>query len=403
MNSEKNTRWVPELLAPAGSLEKLKVAISYGANAVYLGGQKYGLRQAADNFTIEEMREGVEFAHERGACVYVVLNSFFHDKDFDGLLDFIKELDAIKIDAVIVSDPGVINYIANNTNLEIHLSTQASCLNVESAKLWKKLGVTRIVLGREVSIADAKKIKEEAGVEIEMFVHGSMCMAYSGNCVISNYTQGRDSNRGGCAHSCRFEYQIDDGKQKLNSYFMSSKDLEGIRLLQEFIDAGIDSLKVEGRMKSPMYAGTISMVYSQALNYYKEHGNFLSEDLLKWEEELTKVTHRAYTQASLVEEADSSSIYNDREHEDKTYRAIGSVAQVVKDKFIVVDVRSAFEIGESLEILPFDSAHVNVDITKITNLAGVEFDRTRPGALFKIPYVEGVEEQNLIRAKVGEL
>lgn len=402
MKDAKNTIWVPELLAPAGSLEKLKVAVSYGANAVYLGGQKYGLRQAADNFTIEEMREGVEFAHERGACVYVVLNSFFHDKDFDGLLEFIKELDEIKIDAVIVSDPGVINYISKNTNLEIHLSTQASCLNVESAKLWKRLGVTRIVLGREVSIADAKKIKEEAGVEIEMFVHGSMCMAYSGNCVISNYTQGRDSNRGGCAHSCRFEYQIDDGKQKLNSYFMSSKDLEGIRLLQEFIDAGIDSLKVEGRMKSPMYAGTISMVYSQALKYYKEHGHFLSDDLLKWEQELTKVTHRAYTQASLVEEANESSIYNDREHEDSTYRAIGSVAQVVKDKFIVVDVRSAFELGEVLEILPFDQSHVDIKVTKITNLAGSEIERTRPGALFKIPYVTGVSAQNLIRAKVAQ-
>ncbi|AYF44461.1 peptidase, U32 family [Halobacteriovorax sp. BALOs_7] len=400
MKDAKNTRWVPELLAPAGSLEKLKVAISYGADAVYLGGQKYGLRQAADNFTIEEIREGVEFAHAHGSCVYVVLNSFFHDKDFDGLLDFIQELDAVKIDAVIVSDPGVINYIAENTNLEIHLSTQASCLNVESAKLWKKLGVTRIVLGREVSIADAKMIKEEAGVEIEMFVHGSMCMAYSGNCVISNYTQGRDSNRGGCAHSCRFEYKIDDGKKELNSYFMSSKDLEGIRLLQDFIDAGIDSLKVEGRMKSPMYAGTISMVYSQALAYYKEHGNFLSEDLLKWEEELTKVTHRAYTQASLVEEADESSIYNDREHEEKTYRAIGKVAQVVKDEFIVVDVKSAFEIGESLEILPFNDSHVEVNIDHIKNLAGQDFNRTRPGALFKIPYVDGVDINNLVRARV---
>ncbi|MFG1483577.1 U32 family peptidase [Halobacteriovorax sp. HFRX-2_2] len=400
MKDAKNTRWVPELLAPAGSLEKLKVAISYGANAVYLGGQKYGLRQAADNFTIDEIREGVEFAHERGALVYVVLNSFFHDKDFDGLLDFIKELDDVGIDAVIVSDPGVINYIAENTSLEIHLSTQASCLNVESAKLWKKLGVTRIVLGREVAIADAKKIKEEAGVEIEMFVHGSMCMAYSGNCVISNYTQGRDSNRGGCAHSCRFEYKIDDGKKELNSYFMSSKDLEGIRLLQDFIDAGIDSLKVEGRMKSPMYAGTISMVYSQALAYYKEHGNFLSDDLLKWEDELTKVTHRAYTQASLVEEADETSIYNDREHEDKTYRAIGKVAQVVDNEFIVVDVRSAFELGESLEIMPFSNAHVDVKIDHISNLAGENFERTRPGALFKIPYVAGVEVNNLVRAKV---
>ena len=203
------THWVPELLAPAGSLEKLKVAVSYGANAVYLGGQKFGLRSAAENFTIEELEEGVAFAHERNAQVYVVLNSFFHDKDFDTLDEFIKELERLKVDALIVSDPGVISHISKNSNLEIHLSTQASCLNVESAKMWKRLGVTRVVLGREVTVAEAGKIKRESGLEVEMFVHGSMCMAYSGNCVISNYTQGRDSNRGGCAHSCRFDYKLE--------------------------------------------------------------------------------------------------------------------------------------------------------------------------------------------------
>ena len=196
---------IPELLAPAGSLDKLKVAVSYGANAVYFGGLKFGLRSAADNFTEQELIEGVEFAHSHGSLVYVVLNGFLHDKDLEDLPEFIKFLESLKIDAVIVSDLGVIETVKKHTNLEVHLSTQASCLNSYSAKLWKKMGVSRIVLGREVSIEEAKKIKEVADIEIEMFVHGSMCMAYSGNCTISNYTQGRDSNRGGCRYGdeCR--------------------------------------------------------------------------------------------------------------------------------------------------------------------------------------------------------
>jgi putative protease len=239
------SHWTPELLSPAGSLEKLKVAVLYGANAVYLGGQKFGLRQASDNFTTEELIEGVEFAHSRGSLVYVVLNSFLHDKDLSELPEFLSLLSELKVDAVIVSDLGVIETVKKHSNLVIHLSTQASCLNTEAAKLWKSMGVQRIVLGREVTIKEACEIKKATGLEIEMFVHGSMCMAYSGNCVISNYTQGRDSNRGGCAHSCRFEYSIEFDKQNneaMKAYFMSSKDLEGIRLLPEFIAAGIDSL-----------------------------------------------------------------------------------------------------------------------------------------------------------------
>ena len=179
--SVNESRFTPELLAPAGSLDKLKVAISYGANAVYLGGLKFGLRSAAENFTEEELIEGVEFAHKRGALVYVVLNGFLHDKDLDELPEFVKFLDSIKIDAVIVSDLGVIKTVHTNSSIPVHLSTQASCLNVESAKLWKSIGVERIVVGRETSIAEAGKIKKEAGIEVEMFIHGSMCMAYSGN------------------------------------------------------------------------------------------------------------------------------------------------------------------------------------------------------------------------------
>ncbi len=400
-----NNHWTPELLSPAGSLEKLKVAVLYGANAVYLGGQKFGLRQASDNFTAHELKEGVEFAHERGALVYVVLNSFLHDKDLEELPEFLALLSELKVDAVIVSDLGVITEIQKHSNLVIHLSTQASCLNVESAKLWKKMGVTRIVLGREVTIKEAKKIKEETGLEIEMFVHGSMCMAFSGNCVISNYTQGRDSNRGGCAHSCRFEYSIDmqDSEEAKKAYFMSSKDLEGIRMLTEFIEAGIDSLKVEGRNKSHYYAATVSKVYSEALNYYRTHGNFLSDDLIRWEEELRKISHRDYTTGSLDEHADETSIYNQRESDDIDYVVSGVVLEVKENEHILLEVRSAFHPGDTLEIMPFAGGTLMHTIDSIKTIADISIPKSKPGSVVKVPYTAGAERFNIIRRKLAEV
>jgi putative protease len=394
--------WTPELLSPAGSLEKLKVSVLYGADAVYLGGQKFGLRQASDNFTVEELMEGVQFAHERNKKVYVVLNSFLHDKDLLELPEFLKILEELKVDAVIVSDLGVITEIQKNSNLIIHLSTQASCLNVESAKLWKAMGVTRIVLGREVTILEAKKIKLETGLEIEMFVHGSMCMAYSGNCVISNYTQGRDSNRGGCAHSCRFEYSIEDEKTQasIKSYFMSSKDLEGIRVLEEFISAGIDSLKVEGRNKSHHYAGTISKVYSDALNFYKKKGHFLSEDILKWEKELQKVSHRDYTLGSLIEYARDDSVYDQREGDDTEYVICGVVLESIPEKHVLLDVKSAFGESDHLEAMIFSGDNVNFLPGKIETLSGSRVAKTKPGSVIKMSYTPGLEKFNLIRKRI---
>jgi putative protease len=385
-------------------LEKLKVSVLYGADAVYLGGQKFGLRQASDNFTYEELAEGVEFAHARGSHVYVVLNSFLHDKDLEELPEFLNLLEELKVDAVIVSDLGVISTIKKHSKLVIHLSTQASCLNVESAKLWQKMGAQRIVLGREVTIKEAAKIKKATGLEIEMFVHGSMCMAFSGNCVISNYTQGRDSNRGGCAHSCRFEYSIDMGlkndEQKI-AYFMSSKDLEGIRLLPEFIEAGIDSLKVEGRNKSHHYAGTISKVYSEALRYYRQNGNFLSSDMLSWEEELRKVSHRDYTNGSLDVYAGSDSIYNQREHDDNEFVVSGIVLEASVGKHLLVDVKSAFVPGDTLEVMPFAGATSKLHVDFLKTISGIDIPKSKPGSVVKIPYMHGAEKFNIIRKAVN--
>lgn len=395
--------FMPEILAPAGSLDKLKVAVLYGANAVYVGGQKFGLRTAAENFTTDELREGVIFAHARGAKVYVVLNSFLHDKDLTELPEFVEFLDEIKVDAVIVSDLGVVRTVRKHSSIDVHVSTQASTLNVEAAKLWKNMGATRIVLGREVSIKEAGKIKREAGIEIEIFVHGSMCMAYSGNCVISNFTQGRDSNRGGCAHSCRFEYSLDmglDTKEKRKAYFMSSKDLEGIRVLPEFIKEEIDSLKIEGRMKSHLYAGTMSKVYSEALNYYRDHGDFLSDKLLSWEEELGKVSHRAYTEASLVEPAGADSIFNERENNtDNEWQMVGTVVEANPKSGIIIEVRNAFNQGDYIEVIPFEGAAFALNTQEMMDLSLSPVVRTRPSTLVRLPYQANVMVHNLVRAR----
>lgn len=381
--------YTPELLAPAGSLEKLKVAVDYGADAVYLGALKFGLRSAAENFTDQELIEGIEYAHAKNVKVYIVLNGFLHDEDLEELSEYLKFLDSINIDAAIISDLGVIRLVKEMTSIEVHLSTQASCLNVESAKFWKEQGCERVVVGREVSIKEAQKIKEEAQVEVESFVHGSMCMAYSGNCVISNFTQGRDSNRGGCAHSCRFEYSIklDDNLEKKRAYFMSSTDLNGLRVLEEFIKAGIDSIKVEGRMKSNLYAATICKVFSEALRFYKKNGHFLSDDLLKWEEELKKVNHRTYTQANLIEKAGAETIFDERESDSSvSYKVIGKVLDTEPGKYIYLKVQNAFNQNESIELLPYEGDCIKIDINEFYDLNNEPLKRANPSSIVKIPY-----------------
>jgi putative protease len=395
---------VPEILAPAGNLDKLKVAVLYGANAVYVGGQKFGLRTAADNFTLDELREGVAFAHERKAKVYVVLNSFLHDKDLSELPDFIAFLAEINVDAVIVSDLGVVKTVAQLSNIPVHISTQASTLNIEAAKFWKAMGASRVVVGRELSVKEAGQIKREAGIEVEMFIHGSMCMAYSGHCVISNFTQGRDSNRGGCAHSCRFEYSIDmalDSVEKKKAYFMSSKDLEGLRVLPEFIAEGIDSLKIEGRMKSHLYAATMSKVYSEALAFYEDHGHFLSDKLLEWESELKKVSHRAYTNASLIDPAGPESIFNERENAtDSEWQMVGRVVEASSKSGIVIEVRNAFNQGDEIELIPFRGQVVSIKATEITDILMRPVLRTKPSTLVRLPFISGIEAHNLVRQQV---
>lgn len=386
-----------ELLSPAGNLEKLKVASLYGADAVYCAGQSFGLRAASDNFTLPELEEGIAFAHARKTKVYVVLNAFLHDRDLLSLPGFVQDIEALGADAVIVSDSGVIDCVKRYSNLPIHLSTQASCLNKYNARVWKKHGVSRVVLGREVSIKEASDIKKQTGLEVEIFIHGSMCMAYSGNCVISNYTQGRDSNRGGCAHSCRFEYDLKFGDGKsMQAYFMSSKDLQGLRTLKDCIDLGIDSLKVEGRMKTHHYVGTITKVYSEALKFYREHNHFLSDQMLEWENELSKVSGRDGGAWNLEERAGNESIYNKRESEEDSHNLAAVVTQII-DGEMILQVRKGFTPNDRLELVPFHGQIQKLNLSQMKDLNGLSIGKSRPGTMIRVPYVAGAESMNIVR------
>ena len=270
-----------ELLAPAGNLEALKIAILYGADAIYMGGHHYGLRAKARNFTPEQMQEGIDFAHEHGKKVYITANIIAHNDDFEGMADYFKEIEAMGADAIIVADPGVFSVAKESIpNMEIHLSTQANNTNYQSALFWAKQGIERIVVARELSFTEIRKIKDKLpeDVTIEAFVHGAMCISYSGRCLMSNYLTDRDANKGECSHPCRWQYHVVEEKRpgeympieetERGTFIYNSRDLCMIEQIPELIESGITSLKIEGRMKTAFYAGTVIKAYREAIDTY---------------------------------------------------------------------------------------------------------------------------------------
>lgn len=288
-----------ELLAPSGSLDRLKIAFLYGADAVYIGGRNFSLRANATNFSIEEIKEACSYAHNINKKVYVTVNIIFHNDNIEGLVDYLKQLEACKVDAIISSDPMIIDVIKeNNINLKIHLSTQMSCANTEAALFFKDLGVERVVLARECSRENIKSIIDNAKIEVETFVHGAMCSSYSGRCVLSNYFTKRDANRGGCAQICRWTFDLCDKDKNIiesdTKFTMSTKDLSMIDNLKDMIDIGITSLKIEGRMRSNYYIATVVSTYREAIdNYYK---NTLTEEKIAYYKKvLNRVANREST------------------------------------------------------------------------------------------------------------
>lgn len=385
----------PELLAPAGNLEKLKTAIKFGADAVYLGGSKLNLRAYADNFTTEELKEGIEFAHERGRKVHVTLNIIPHDSDLEGIEEYIKELYDLGIDAAIIADPAIIT-IAKKVapDLEIHLSTQASCLNYEMAKFWHKIGVKRVVTAREMTLEELKEMRKELPdtCDIESFVHGSMCMAYSGKCNLSYYLTGRDPNRGACAQPCRYKYHlyeekdgecIETGTQETGTYLMNSKDLCMIEHLPELIETGITSFKIEGRMKSVYYVASVVKAYRQAIDTYFENPAEYKFNP-KWMEYLVKPSHRAFTTGFYFGEEVKQSYGNSSYI--RAYEIVGMVKDYDKEtKIATIQEKNKVLNGETVEVLALTGDDMFLSLNDMTNESGEPIETANvPEMIFKI-------------------
>ncbi|XDE62111.1 U32 family peptidase [Arthrospira platensis BEA 1257B] len=397
--------WKPELLTPAKNLERLQVAITYGADAVYLGGQNYGLRARADNFSPEDLQRGVTFAHERGAKVYVTLNAFLHDEDFSEFGDYCQLLEQLNVDAVIVSDLGVMRVINNCSNLKIHLSTQASCLNGYAARLWARFGVDRLILGREVSITEAGQMRakfsaenpQAAPLEIEMFIHGAMCMAYSGHCTISNYTAGRDSNRGGCIQSCRLPYQLSSEDSTIT--FMSSKDLWGIYQVGDFFKHHICSLKIEGRMKSSFYVAMTCKAYRRAIDAYSQ-GELTPELLQEIAADLQSIPHRDYFSGSLETAAGEGSVFEQAAGNNTgTHDYLGMVLDTTEEA-IAIKLVEPLSVGDKVEFILPHGQPINYQVNSLFSVVGEEINFMRKDGIVcipKFPELAQVHQLHLLR------
>lgn len=371
----------PELLAPAGNLEKLKTAIDFGADAVYLGGSRLNLRAFADNFTDEQLKNGIEYAHNRNKKVFVTVNVFPHNEDLKGLEDYLKKLYQLKADAILVSDPGIIVTAREVVpNLELHLSTQANNVNWKSANFWHEQGVKRIVLARELSFEEIKEIKEHLpeSCEIEAFVHGSMCISYSGRCVLSNYMTGRDSNRGQCAQPCRYKYYLMEEKRPgeyfpvfeddRGAYILNSKDLCMIEYIPELVSSGINSFKIEGRMKSSYYVATVVKAYRRAIDtYFKNPENYSFQS--KWMEDLIKASHRSYFTGFYF--GDTSSQIHETSSYIRDYDIVGVVRNYdIHKNIVIIEQRNKVFNGDIVEVLRPEGDSFCVSLNHMKNEEG---------------------------------
>ena len=352
----------PEILAPAGNIKNLKVAIEFGADAVYVGGSKLNLRAFADNFSDDDLKDAIDYAHERGKKVYVTLNVFPHEDDLIGLEEYLINLEKIKVDGIIVSDPGIIMISKTATpNLELHLSTQANNVNHQSALFWHRNGIKRIVLAREMSFKEIKRLREKIpdSLEIEVFVHGSMCMSYSGRCLLSNYMTGRDSNRGECTQPCRYKYRLVEEKRSgeyfeifeddRGSYIMSSKDLCMIEHIPELMELGVHSFKIEGRMKSSFYVSTVVKAYREALDAYLENPKEYKFNE-KWMDYLNMSSHREFFTGFYFEEKMKQTYH--KESYIRNYNIVGIVKSYDNEKkTAVIEQRNKIYEGDEVFIL----------------------------------------------------
>ncbi len=377
----------PELLVPAGSPEVLKVAILYGADAVYIGGESFGLRAKAKNFTLEEMAQGIAFAHEHHAKVYVTANIFAHNEDLEGVREYFYRLRDIRPDALIISDPGVFA-IAREIcpHIEVHISTQANNTNYESMRFWHGIGAKRIVCARELSLAEIREIRSRIPdeLELEAFIHGAMCISYSGRCLLSNYFTGRDANQGACTHPCRWQYAVVEEKRpgeylpvyenERGTYIFNSKDLCMIEHIPDLVQAGIDSFKIEGRMKTALYIATVARTYRRAIDDYMQAPSLYEQNLPWYRSQIASGTFRQFTTGFFYgKPSEEAQVYDSNDYV-KNYTYLGIIEGSNEQGAYRIVQKNKFSVGERIEVIRPDGTDYVVTVRSITDEDGTAME-----------------------------
>ena len=373
----------PELLVPASSLEVLKIAVIFWADAVYIGGEAFGLRAKAKNFSMEDMKEGIAFAHEHGVKVYVTANILAHNEDLEGVREYFRELKEIKPDALIISDPGVF-MIAKEVcpEIERHVSTQANNTNYGTYQFWYHQGAKRVVSARELSLKEIKEIRANIpdDLEIETFIHGAMCISYSGRCLLSNYFTGRDANQGACTHPCRWKYAVVEEKRpgeylpvyenERGTYIFNSKDLCMIEHIDDIMESGIDSLKIEGRMKTALYVATVARTYRKAIDDYLESPEKYRANMEWYQEQISNCTYRQFTTGFFYGKPDENTQIYDSNTYVKEYTYLGYIEEVTEQGLGRITQRNKFSVGETIEVMKPNGENVEVTVQRILDEDG---------------------------------
>ncbi len=374
----------PELLIPASSLEVLKTAVIFGADAVYIGGEAFGLRAKAKNFSKKDMEEGIKFAHEHGVKVYVTANILAHNGDLEGAREYFRELGEMNPDALIIADPGMFMLAGEECpHIERHISTQANNTNYETYRFWHKLGATRVVSARELSLEEIKEIRANIPdeLEIETFVHGAMCISYSGRCLLSNYFTGRDANQGACTHPCRWKYSIVEEtrpgeympvyENERGTYIFNSKDLCMIEHIPELLEAGIDSLKIEGRMKTALYVATVARTYRKAIDDYQKDPELYKKNMPWYLEQISNCTYRQFTTGFFFGKPDETTQIYDSNTYVKEYTYLGIIGEEREGTYRI-EQRNKFSVGEKIEVMKPNGDNVEVTVKRILTEDGEE-------------------------------
>ena len=399
-----------ELLSPAGDLKKLKYAVLYGADAVYTAGTQFGLRAKSGNLSPEELKQAVEYCHNKKKRIYITVNIFAHNRDIDKLPDYLQFLQSIRVDAIIISDPGVFSLaLEHSPEIPIHISTQANVTSWKSAEYWFQQGAKRIILARELSISEIRKIREKVpNIELEIFVHGAMCMSYSGRCLLSSFLNNRSANQGYCTQPCRWEYGLTEKtrpdeffsleEDKYGSYILNSKDLCLLNRLKEIIDARLDSIKIEGRMKSNYYVANVTRTYKNAIKLISE--NKKVPDNLK--EELNKVSHRHYTEGFFDSFDSTTTQFYGSSSYMRDYQFLGEIIKTYK-KSIYIAVKAKFCVGDEVEIIfPDMNNDFSLKISELYNEEGEPITYSKPNTIVRIDFIKEIPSYGIVRKYIRE-